>query len=1059
VGEPRRLSVRQSAATPSLAAGVLQTQLAVGAIDDPFEREAERAADAMTAPGWEAMPLGGGMPFAASVMRVVQRAIGKNEPPKTKSDDEERRKQVQKKAIGTGPDTVPAGIESSIRTMAMGGDPIAPSLRSVFEARFGYDFGRVRTHSGADAAGAAVALSARAFTVGDHIYFGAGEYQPDTASGRRLIAHELTHTIQQQPSSARTARLLPASARVQRDWLPNPKAALLEKVRQWADELPPYELLTVLLGRDPITDKPVERSARNWMHAALRLVPDGMAIFEDLEKNKTLETTAEWFGGEIAKLNLTWDTVKALFTRAWDALDAGDILSPRKAWDTKVKPIFEPTLARLKAFALAVGGKILGFIKKTVLAKLAAWAKEQRGYTLLTFVLGKDPVTDEAVARTPRNLVKAVLALVDGGDKIFENLEKTKTIENTVVWLEAEIAKLDLTWDGIKALFRKAWDAFTITDLLHPLTLAGKIVEIFGAPARRVLNFAIAVGKKVLEFIFEGAMLIAGPIGQRIAAIFKKIGATFQVIVADPIAFLGHLVDALKRGFEQFGRNIWEHLKTGLIEWLVGTLEGAGLKLPKVWDLKGIVDLVLQILGITYAKMRAKLVNVIGEERVAMIERVFDFVVALVTEGPVAAWNKIVEAVGSLWDMVIGGIKDWAITKIVTAAITKLATMLNPAGAIIQAIIAIYNTVAFFIERINQILALVEAIVDSIANIAAGKLEQAANFVERAMARTIPVILGFLSRLIGLGDVSGAIKNVITTIQTKVDNAIDKVIAWIVEKAKSLFGKQEEPHDEKWDKAVAAISAEVDAMPDEQADEAIDKKIPDWKKTYGFSELVVVFDKDGEPEIDGAMSPGLKVKKLPSMKPKFGAINGSGYGTSVYVGRITKGVKGGSSPTTAAHTAYDKLNKRRDDTKGTDPYYVRGHLLNDHLGGPGEWKNLTPLSQTANNRGKNSMLHLFENKVKDAVFAGKKVRRFRVEPTQGTVKSSSDLTQIKAAQNAATTAAQKAHWGAVYDVVEEEQFMPRIVVCKAEIDGTMLGPIPVDNDPATVSWKNYEVKP
>src|SRR5262249_38096106 len=259
---------------------------------------------------------------------------------------------------------------------------------------------------------------------------------------------------------------------------------------------------------------------------------------------------------------------------------------------------------------------------------------------------------------------------------------------------------------------------------------------------------------------------------------------------------------AIKRGLDQFGRRIWEHLKTGVIDWLVGALEGAGLKLPKVWDLKGIVDLVLQVLGISYAKMRGKLVKVIGEPAVAMIERIFAFIQVLVTEGPAAAWDKIVEAVGSLWDMVIGGIKDWAVSKIVTAALTKLATMLNPAGAIIQAIIAIYNTVAFFVERIKQILAMVEAIVDSIARIAAGKLAEAADCVERAMARTLPVILGFLARLIGLGDVSGAIKKVITTIQDKVDKAIDAVIAWIVEKVKALLGKKEDP---KWTAAVAGV--------------------------------------------------------------------------------------------------------------------------------------------------------------------------------------------------------------------------------------------------------------
>ena len=178
----------------------------------------------------------------------------------------------------------------------------------------------------------------------------------------------------------------------------------------------------------------------------------------------------------------------------------------------------------------------------------------------------------------------------------------------------------------------------------------------------------------------------------------------------------------------------------------------------------------------------------LGEKTVAMLEKAFAFVKTLVTEGPTAAWREIVAAIGSLWDLIIGGIEDWAVTKIVTAAITKLATMFNPAGAVIQAIIATYNTVAFFIERIKQILAFVEAVVDSIANIADGKIAQAANYVEQAMARSIPVLLGFLARLIGLGDLSGAVKKVITSIQEKVDKAIDAAIAWIVEKAKQLFG-------------------------------------------------------------------------------------------------------------------------------------------------------------------------------------------------------------------------------------------------------------------------------
>lgn len=760
------------------AARALQPKLSIGPVDDPFEREAERTADAvMDGPAPSSKT--SSPPVASSLMRLVQRVIGKGETEKKKDEDEKHTK-VQRLASDPSPGVVPAQTESALTAMRGRGQPLPAPVRAVLEPRFGYDFGAVRTHSGGDAAGAAVALGARAFTVENHIYFGAGEYQPYTSSGQRLLAHELTHTIQQTPHGARTAR-------VQRDFWDDPKGAALAKINEWATALPPYALLTVLLGRNPITDKPVERSPRNILHAALGLVPDGETIFQDLEKNKSIEKAAAWFDAEITKLNLTWEGIKALFQEAWDALGPTDFLSPSKAWE-KVKRIFGPTLARVAAFAAAVGAKILEVIRKAVLGKLGAWAKEQRGYLLLTFVLGKDPVTDEAVQRTPKTFVKAVLDLVPGGDKIYENLEKAKTIEKTVAWLDAEITKLDLTWEKIKDLFRKAWDAFSVTDLLNPIALIEKLAGIFLPPAKRVITFAIAVGKKVLEFIFEGAMLIAGPIGLQIVGIVRKIGDTFTKIVDDPVAFVGNLVKAVKLGFDQFAKNIWDHLKTGLIEWLVGGLEGAGLVLPKVWDLRGILDLVLQILGISYAKIRGKLVKVLGEKTVATLEKAFAFVKTLVTEGPVAAWKEIVAAIGGLWDMVIGGIKDWAITKIVTAAITKLVTMFNPAGAIIQAIIATYNTVAFFIERIKQILALVEAIVDSIANIAAGKLAQAANFVERSMARTIPVILGFLARLIGLGDVSTAVKNVITAIQAKVDKGIDVVIAFVVAKAKALFG-------------------------------------------------------------------------------------------------------------------------------------------------------------------------------------------------------------------------------------------------------------------------------
>jgi outer membrane protein OmpA-like peptidoglycan-associated protein len=82
------------------------------------------------------------------------------------------------------------------RVLESGGVPLDGVLRAHLEPRFGHDFSRIRVHAGDTAAASAEAVGARAYTVGDHIAFAAGEYRPATPEGRRLVAHELTHAIQ-----------------------------------------------------------------------------------------------------------------------------------------------------------------------------------------------------------------------------------------------------------------------------------------------------------------------------------------------------------------------------------------------------------------------------------------------------------------------------------------------------------------------------------------------------------------------------------------------------------------------------------------------------------------------------------------------------------------------------------------------------------------------------------------------------------------------------------------------------------------------------------------------
>lgn len=86
------------------------------------------------------------------------------------------------------------------------GSPLEADARSSMQARFGRDFSTVRVHADARAAESARAVKARAFTVGESIVFGAGEYAPTTTPGRRLVAHELVHVVQQRrhASTSRT---------------------------------------------------------------------------------------------------------------------------------------------------------------------------------------------------------------------------------------------------------------------------------------------------------------------------------------------------------------------------------------------------------------------------------------------------------------------------------------------------------------------------------------------------------------------------------------------------------------------------------------------------------------------------------------------------------------------------------------------------------------------------------------------------------------------------------------------------------------------------------------
>jgi Domain of unknown function (DUF4157) len=136
----------------------------------------------------------GALDLAGAAPHGVQRLCPECEDEVRRQPADEEEEHLQMKRASGATAEIEPGLQAQIGGLRGGGRSLPPALRAFFEPRFGHDFGRVRIHTDAQAARA---RHARAFTVGRDVVFGAGQYTPQTASGRHLLAHELTHVVQQ----------------------------------------------------------------------------------------------------------------------------------------------------------------------------------------------------------------------------------------------------------------------------------------------------------------------------------------------------------------------------------------------------------------------------------------------------------------------------------------------------------------------------------------------------------------------------------------------------------------------------------------------------------------------------------------------------------------------------------------------------------------------------------------------------------------------------------------------------------------------------------------------
>jgi hypothetical protein len=183
-----------------MRAGAIQAKLAVGAVDDPEEKEADEVADRVMRKPSGAGAVGACTCAAGGEMceECQRRDLGS-----TTGTSTIRRRPKTAAAHSDAPSIVH-------QTLATSGSPLDSSTRTDMEFRFGRDFSDVRVHTDRSAAESANAIDALAYTAGNHIAFGQGQFAPHSDAGGRLLAHELAHVAQQ--GAAQSDMPLPPSA-------------------------------------------------------------------------------------------------------------------------------------------------------------------------------------------------------------------------------------------------------------------------------------------------------------------------------------------------------------------------------------------------------------------------------------------------------------------------------------------------------------------------------------------------------------------------------------------------------------------------------------------------------------------------------------------------------------------------------------------------------------------------------------------------------------------------------------------------------------------------------
>ncbi|SDD93662.1 protein of unknown function [Pricia antarctica] len=424
-------------------------------------------------------------------------------------------------------------------------------------------------------------------------------------------------------------------------------------------------------------------------------------------------------------------------------------------------------------------------------------------------------------------LIREISIYVNG---IVVTCEEIITLANTAInslfdnapeelreWAETEKLRFQGRLDGLREEVTNTQQHFNrdlanrasqavqeVREKVHALREAAK--GLLGKIADAIIEFL----EDPIRAIINGLLRLVGIEPAAFWALIARIEQVISDIANDPLGFASNLLAAIGAGFQKFFDNFFNHLFEGFISWIFSGLGAVGVEIPPDFSLKSIITFFLQLMGITWERIRMLLARHIGEENVALLEQAYEIISDLIELGPQGVFELIKEKLDprQILDQVIEMAVNFVIETLVTQATIRIVALFNPVGAIAQAIEAIYKVLKWIFENAARIFTLVETVVNGIADIIAGNIAGMATAVESALKQLLVPVIDFVASFMGLGDLPEKVAEMVKGLQDWVEGILDTVIGFLATQARNLLsalGISEDADPEAEEEAAAEL--------------------------------------------------------------------------------------------------------------------------------------------------------------------------------------------------------------------------------------------------------------